>query len=425
MRRVHLTIAAMLTVVLAVGAPIGSAAGDQSVTVALPPGSSPVSLVVGPGGTVFAADARSDAVVWASFDPAPRVDRFLPTLGTSPYSVARTRDGLVFAANRDSDDVSRIDTSRFGIPRRIGLGDGAEPWGLALTPDQSVWVTEIGADRVARIDAGSDIVNATVALPAGTGPKAVVYSRADRRLYVAGSDNGTVLVVDPENGRLSVVLLPPGASPRGIVALPDGGALVTDINLDSVYRIRGTRVTAAIPTAPGAQPYAVAVLPDGTAYVALYGSRQVGVVAPGSSFISRTIAWPAAPYWITSARGRIYTANRDAHSLTRLVPDPTAPRAVTEPVTRRRAHAATLHARLVSGNRRASARFVVARNRGMTRNPRAIVLADVRAFHERDVAKRVRGLRSATRYFVRVEATNDAGTSFGQVRSFRTRRPAR
>jgi YVTN family beta-propeller protein len=157
-------------------------------------------------------------------------------------------------------------------------------------------------------------------LPPGARPadggKAASSNSYSPNAFTVFNDN-SVEIVNGSTKPASLIKIPVGRNPAGIVNLPDGsGAWVTNSGAGTVSVIQGTSVVATIPL-PGVNLDGIAMTPDGTrAYVSNFDnvSQAVYVLDVASRKLIATL--PAGPYpaiirvipdgsqaWVTSIYG--------------------------------------------------------------------------------------------------------------------------
>ena len=74
------------------------------------------------------------------------------------------------------------------------------------------------------------------AVPAGSHPHDVAPA-ADGRVWYTGQGDGTLGLLDPESGHVTVIQLGPGSRPHGVIIGPDGAPWVTDGGLDAIVTV--------------------------------------------------------------------------------------------------------------------------------------------------------------------------------------------
>jgi virginiamycin B lyase len=73
-------------------------------------------------------------------------------------------------------------------------------------------------------------------LPSGTHPHDVAPA-ADGGVWYTGQHDGTLGLLDPASGEVSVIPLGPGSSPHGVIVGPQGAPWVTDSGLDAIVTV--------------------------------------------------------------------------------------------------------------------------------------------------------------------------------------------
>lgn len=101
-------------------------------SIALPEGSRPVGLVMGPAGKhLYVATGRGGAVAEVDLERGQVVRSV--EVGPRPWGIAIARDGrTLYTANGPSNDVSVVDLKTFRVTQSIPVGDS--PWGIVRAP---------------------------------------------------------------------------------------------------------------------------------------------------------------------------------------------------------------------------------------------------------------------------------------------------
>jgi YVTN family beta-propeller protein len=267
--------------------------------------------------TLEQPDPVAEQVPRPAARPASVIDRI--DIGGSPRNIAISADGSrVYATNRDDNTVSVIDPATNEVVRTFQLDGDDGPEGIAVHPDgRTVYVVNNGSSTVDAINTATGEVRRTVTVgvsptdvavarngravyvtaPAGGslsrfGPdsearpliedgraQSLTLTRDNRTAYVTGYDDGNLLAVDLDRGRVTA-RIPVGNGPDGVALSPDERtAYVVNIEDDAVSVIDLPTRSAVATIGVGDRPISVAVHPDGrTAYVTNNESRSVSVI---------------------------------------------------------------------------------------------------------------------------------------------------
>ncbi|MBV8894676.1 MAG: YncE family protein [Acidobacteria bacterium] len=223
------------------------------------------------------------------------------TLDRPSAGVAVTPDGSkVYIANGIADTVSVIDTATNTVIATIPVGGGFEknPFGVAVTSDGSKVYVANETGTVSVIDTATNTVIATI--PIGLNPTllAVAPPRPDGRsepqnedrerrcrlhqddegqtdgqedkkmarskVYVAGSEGNTVVVIDTATDTV-IARIPVGRFPFGVAVTPDGCKVYVANDNDATVSVIATASDTVIgsPIPVGFAPAGVAVAPNG------------------------------------------------------------------------------------------------------------------------------------------------------------------
>ena len=158
-------------------------------------------------------------------------------VGEVPKVVAVTPDGrYVLVSNWCSWDLSVVSTWSGREVRRIPIGP--YPRGIAVTPDgRAAYVAVMGGTDLIRIDLRRWT---RTQVPVGSGPRAVVFGRFGRHLYVSLNAEGRVAKVDTWRSDV-VAKASTGSAPRSLAIAPDGKALyVVNYESGTVSKVRAS-----------------------------------------------------------------------------------------------------------------------------------------------------------------------------------------
>lgn len=140
---------------------------------------------------------------------------------SSTVMVSRAGD-RVWVANPDSGSVSAIDTST--LQRLFEAKTGARPRAVAEAADGTVWVAVEGEARIAVLGPHDGHTLASIALPRGARPFAIVFSPDGSRAYATLQAKGDIVEIDPVSKAI-VRTTPVGPTPRGLAVSADGARI--------------------------------------------------------------------------------------------------------------------------------------------------------------------------------------------------------
>jgi len=268
---------------------------SRRITAKLPVADTPLGVIAGPSGDLFATRFRADGIVQlrkgdgavlgelttggapSLFSPLPD-DRFLVSVekadrlwildarkdelirsyetGRRPFPPAATSDGrLAFVPDYDDGTVSVIDlwNERIHGPTRVG----AKPSGGAVLPGDIDYVVALrGEDRLAFINTATFRVVDSLSEGIGDGPFSVVVAPNGRLAFVNNTASHDVSVLDVAARRV-ITKIPVGETPIAMAVHPSGETLwvasegndtVSIVRIDDAWRAepekpRGTAVT--------------------------------------------------------------------------------------------------------------------------------------------------------------------------------------
>lgn len=128
----------------------------------------------------------------------------------------------VWNVNPDNDTVTVIDAV---LQRKMDeIHVGRQPRTLAQAPDRAIWVVNQRDATISIIDADGRSQIATIALPRGSEPFAIVFNPQNSRAYVSLQSTGQVVELDAA-GRAVRRTLDVGPTPRSLAISGDGQRL--------------------------------------------------------------------------------------------------------------------------------------------------------------------------------------------------------
>jgi YVTN family beta-propeller protein len=179
---------------------------------------------------LFAANKTDGNVVVFDTENGELLDRI--PVEVNPYDLVLTKDGsTLYCSNWASDSVSVIDTGTLRVRATVRVGDN--PNDIALSDDGRLFVACSNDNTVLVIDTAKHRVVETIVTslyeqaPEGSTPNAVALDPAGQILYVANADNNNVCVVNVAEPGESVVMgfIPAGWYPSSVALDLDGKKL--------------------------------------------------------------------------------------------------------------------------------------------------------------------------------------------------------
>lgn len=177
---------------------------------------------------------------------------------------------------------------------------------IAIAPDGSrLWVANPDSHTVSELAVRSDGLVLVAERPVCRAPRTVAFDQARAAVLVACQGERALAVVDAA-GAVSMIRV--GAEPYGVVALPGGGALVSNQG-DDTLTLLGPDLVPIATWATGDGPRAIAITADGArAYVSEYITRgtsgAVSVHDLGARVMLDTIRLADDPGPDTASSGR-------------------------------------------------------------------------------------------------------------------------
>jgi len=250
--------------------------------------------VTADGSRIYATQTSGDSAVFIFDGRGSQVGALVPpNTGTSHvfvYVAVNPLNGDVYVSDRPAGQIHIYSPDdeyvrTFEPPESLV---GWQPLGLSFDGAGNLFVTDVSLQRVHEFDAQGTLVRTIGATGQFNFPNSVVKD-ANGLIYVADSNNGRVVVLDPTGSQMSVLRRGPDDSdlglPRGMAIDDQQRLFVVDATDQSVKVYR-----------PAADP-AVSASPT---FIGLFG---VGGTGDGAFHFPNAVA--------TDTRGRVYVADWD------------------------------------------------------------------------------------------------------------------
>lgn len=239
--------------------------------------------------------------------------------GARPISMV-TSNGTIYVAESGRNVVGVLGNSPLSLSAEVPVG--TTPVNMAVLPNaKKIYVVNQGSGNVTVISPVDNSVITTV--PVGSSPAFAVPSADSSRVFVLNRGSGTVTVIDATTDAI-ISTIQVGSSPnfaafdaqnQRVVVTNSGSSTVSIISADPSSP---QFLTVLRNVTVGTNPVAVTVLADGTrSYVANAGSNSVSVVNNLSLTVTKTIPVGTFPISIASdaESAKVLTANRDSSNV--------------------------------------------------------------------------------------------------------------
>lgn len=182
-------------------------------------------------------------------------------VGCSPKNIATTLDEkYLLVSNWCSGDVSILDTDQGKEIKRIYVG--AFPSSIAIHPSEpKAYIALYQPSRIAVINLTGDSIVNEIALPANSGPKALLVAPDGKSLYVSLTTAGAIAKIDLGSGKM-IRQVATGRSPRDIAFSKDKKSLyVANYLSNTVSKVLVENMTLVEEGKTPAQPVSIALDP--------------------------------------------------------------------------------------------------------------------------------------------------------------------
>ena len=259
-----------------------------------PVGSKPSSLAIGPGGRVWVTVTESDKLVW--FDAtasSPSAHEVSTEAGCGPVGIVSGGDGRMYISLPSdgvacgSNQIGYVNDDGSGPVTKITNFGVSEPVGRAY--DLAVYggklfVPDYEGDRVRRAALGTLAPEASVEMPAGSGPQGI-----------ASDASGEIWVTLSVIGKLARFPASQASGPASVLT-PSGGSL--------------------------SNPFGIAA-GAGAMYVASAGNAKLMGVDPIPTYSFTSFPFDAEPWQVATApNGELWVSDRANARLFRVSDDP-------------------------------------------------------------------------------------------------------
>lgn len=251
---------------------------------ALPAGTQPWGLTVGPDGNIWFVGANSASV--GNVNPSsgtvnPSVASL--TSGSKPQEIVAGPDGNLWLTENQGNFIDGISTAG-AVIKRVAADAGGAPYGITVGDDGNIWFTEenlgligtfIPSNPVLTDWGGSSGINTPVGIIAG--PNGSVW-------FTAKDQIGQVT----PTGTVSTYALASGSNPLSITTGPDGKLWFTEFGAGSIGWIDPTNPgnTQVYPLPTGSAPHDITGGPDGNLWFTDSVNSLLGMINPATDIVT-------------------------------------------------------------------------------------------------------------------------------------------
>jgi streptogramin lyase len=283
---------------------------------ALPHGSDPFGLTVGPDGNLWFTDqgsgevgkvtpagtvaeyasehyepegiaAGADGNLWFVEHSVRNVDHITTAGALTTYKLTRTSTsnvGIAEGADKNlwftesATGYIGVINAKDEIQHEYALPSGSAPYGIAKGGDGNLWFAEYGTSKIGKITTTGEITE--YALPAGSRP---YWIAADKEGNLWFTDSGTSKIGKiTTSGAITEYALPAGSEPRGIAPGPNGEMWFTDYATSEVGEITTAGAISERGLPYGSEPLGITTGPEGDVWFTEYGTSEIARLAPGA-----------------------------------------------------------------------------------------------------------------------------------------------
>ena len=162
---------------------------------------------------------------------------------------------VVWALSSTAGAAFAIDSTNNGFLNRVPVGNG--PARIRVAPDvRTVYVTNTLSDSITVVNPSTFQATGTITLPSGTKPTGLAISPDATRLWVIGSAQNSVLVVDAVSKSV-IATIPVGSGPANVAITPDGllayvaNSTAGSLTVIDAFTNQVVKTVSGIPSASG------------------------------------------------------------------------------------------------------------------------------------------------------------------------------
>jgi streptogramin lyase len=192
------------------------------------PTGSPRGIVTGPDGNLWVAQAGGDGAI-ARVTKTGVVTEFpVPTAG-DPNDIAVGPDGNLWYVDPAANVIGRITRDGSITEFTSGLSPASEPTAIAKGPDGNLWFTETATGRIGKITTAGTITEFTSGLSGSGEPSDIALGPDGNLWFTLNADPGGIGRITPEGDVMEFSDdLTMNSRPLGIAAGPDGALWFTE-----------------------------------------------------------------------------------------------------------------------------------------------------------------------------------------------------
>jgi streptogramin lyase len=189
---------------------------------------SPRGIVSGPDGNLWVAQAGGDGAIARVTKAGVVTDFAVPTPG-DPTDIAVGPDGNLWYVDPAANLIGRITRDGSITEFTGGLSGAAEPSSITKGPDGNLWFTEKATGRIGKITPAGAITEFTSGLSGSGEPGDIVTGPDGNLWFTLNADPGAIGRITPDGDVMEFSSgLTMNSRPLGIAAGPDGALWFTE-----------------------------------------------------------------------------------------------------------------------------------------------------------------------------------------------------
>lgn len=283
---------------------------------ALPSGSGPFAITVGPDKNLWFTDYSSGKV--GKITTAGAVKEYAAD-EDEPEGITSGPDGNLWFVEHSIRHVNHMTTSGELTTYTLSR-TGTYNVGITAGPDSNLWFTESSDNYIAKINT-KDEVQGEYALPSGSEPYGIAAG-LEKDLWFAEHGNGKI-GKSTTAGTISEYTLPSGSKPYELVEGPGERMWFTEAGTSKIAKITSTGSVTEYALPAGSEPHGITVGPEKDLWYTDYATSKIGRITASGEITEYALPAGSRPQGITAGpEGDLWFTEQGTNKIGKLNPSP-------------------------------------------------------------------------------------------------------
>jgi streptogramin lyase len=296
------------------------AAGQVS-EYALPAGSKPLRIALGPDGKVWFTEVGTSKI--GKIGTSGTVTEYSLPSGSKPWGIAAGPDGKLWFTDSGTSKIGRISTS--GVVEEFPVAAGTTPYGISADPSGGrMWFTDCSGGNshsIGSITTGGVVTEYTLS---GDCASNITSGPDGNQWFDLGGEVSKVGKITP-SGTISLYSLPTWSAPAGITAGPDGNMWfgISKTAGSKIGKISTSGTVTEYPLSSGTSyPKGIAVGPDKNLWFTEWGTKKIGRITTSGSISEYPLpeAFKNPEYIAAGSDNRMWVTSEASSRIAAIVP---------------------------------------------------------------------------------------------------------